>query len=469
MSLINEMLQDLDARKQISEPESVTPDSNAGISPLNSDRWRLAPVLLGFVLAAAMGFFMVQHLGAGVDSPQPRVPIELTQSESAADHKKSDARVNGAKAAGSVTPSVIALETEHAEISANSIAGDVKPKAIVAQGGKTEKINELLREAEIALSENRLSLPRGQSAYDLYQQIIAMDKDNSPALSGLKQIKNRYIALIDNALEEKKVGRAEKLVNRVEGLSLQLEPSELSGYRDQIKTQRQFLVDAKTQPQKATPVTHEEPQLAINKTLASRELAIAREAQQLLARGRGREAVVQLEGFIASNTTTNLSRIVLFDYYLDQTRLSQARALLQPAYAMAASTRVYMQARLAMISSSNAAAIALLEKVKPEPTTTEIYNALLVGLYQKEKAHDKAVPLYASLIETNPSNVTYWLGMGVSRDALGEYQPALNAYNVVITHKHLDESVRRFVKARIQALSSQASSSQDLAEAGVAW
>lgn len=115
-----------------------------------------------------------------------------------------------------------------------------------------------------------------------------------------------------------------------------------------------------------------------------------------------------------------------------------------------------------MLSSGTASAVALLEKQKPKKNIAETYNKLLAGLYQKEKSHSKAVALYTSLIEINPSNITYWLGMGISRDALGEHQPALNAYHVVLAHKNLDTNVRNFVKTRIQALSSQ-----ELAEA--AW
>ena len=460
MSLINDMLQDLDSRKQLQNPDSV---SNVEIAAplLDSARPRTVWIFSGLVLAAAIGFWLAQPLVTGFWLSKPTLPEEPV-------HAVTDKDDAGVKTAVELLP-VPVTNSEKVKENVDNTPVEMIPENIAAV--ETDKhrpqIERLLSTAEVALSNNRLSLPRGLSAYDLYHRVIAIDASNAPAQAGLEKIKTRYVELIDDALAATEFERAAQLVNRVGSLSLTFSSSQLGGYRDRIQEQQLAAQSSTTELNEPASVAADNQEsvdtyLAINKTALSRELALARDAQQLFARGRGREAAAQLETFIANNARADLSRILLFDYYLDQTLISQAREVMEPGQVVDAATLAYMQARLSMMSSGTAPAIALLEKQKPGKNIVEIYNTLLAGLYQKEKSHGKAVVLYASLIEINPSNATYWLGMGVSQDALGEYQRALNAYNVVLAHKNLDANVRNFVETRIQALASQ-----ELAEA--AW
>lgn len=479
MSLINDMLQDLDSRKHLQNTDSVSDaeiaDAEITVAPNDSAAPRAVWIFLGLLLAAFIGFWLVQPLVTGFGFAKPTPPQELVDSVTEKDEDTATTIATTTAIKIPVEPPVAAVDTaqvintENTHESINNIPVEVIAENIVAVAADKHQaqIEKFLSAAEVALNNNRLSLPRGQSAYDLYRRVIAIDANNAQALDGLQKVKTRYAGLIEDALAATEFKRAKQLVNRVENLSLTFRSFQLENYRNRIQEQLLAAQSASAEPSETTSVAvdnqnNADTYLAINKTLVSRELALARETQQLFALGRGTEAAAQLEHFISDNATANLSRILLFDFYLDQTQLSRARKVMEPVHAMDAATLAYMQARLAMMSSGAGSAIALLEKQKPEENIAEIYNTLLAGLYQKEKSHGKAAALYASLIELNPSSVTYWLGMGISRDALGEHQPALNAYNVVLAHKNLDEKVRNFVKTRIQALSSQ-----ELAEA--AW
>lgn len=465
MSLINDMLQDLDSRKQLQNTDSAI-DAEIAAPPNDSARPWMVWVVSGLLLAVFIGFWLVQPL-AGSAPAKPASPDELAQSvtgeDTATDAAATKAPIERLVAAA---PDV---NTENSRESIDSTRAEVIPQTTVAEETDDSRTQTdlLLSAAETALNKNRLSVPRGKSAYDLYHRVIAIDPNNTEALTGLEKIKTRYADLIEEALAAAEFERAAQLVNRIDELSLTFSVSQLDGYRDRIQEQQHAAenrIAKKSEPESlaADNQGSADAYLAINKTTVSRELALAREVQRLFALGRGGEAAKQLENFIASNTKADMSRILLFDYYLGQTQISQAREVMEPEHSLSAATLAYMQAKMAMMSSGAAAAIALLEKQKPEKNITEIYNTLLAGLYQKEKAHGKAVALYASLIEANPSNVTYWLGMGISRDALGEQQHALSAYNVVLAHKNLDANVRNFVTTRIQVLSSR-----ELAEA--AW
>jgi tetratricopeptide (TPR) repeat protein len=58
------------------------------------------------------------------------------------------------------------------------------------------RLNELLRDADQALVENRLTRPDGGGARELYSAVLALDPDNQPARQGLQRVGSR---LLDSA------------------------------------------------------------------------------------------------------------------------------------------------------------------------------------------------------------------------------------------------------------------------------
>lgn len=59
---------------------------------------------------------------------------------------------------------------------------------------ESNNIERLLREAEDAFHADRLTTPRRDSAYLLYQQILLLDPVNQDALNGLARIADRYLS-----------------------------------------------------------------------------------------------------------------------------------------------------------------------------------------------------------------------------------------------------------------------------------
>jgi tetratricopeptide (TPR) repeat protein len=70
------------------------------------------------------------------------------------------------------------------------------------------RIVGLLRGAEAALKENRLQLPKGDNAYEKYQDVLRIDPDNREAKRGLLNVASRYLALSEQALERGDVQKA---------------------------------------------------------------------------------------------------------------------------------------------------------------------------------------------------------------------------------------------------------------------
>ncbi len=61
-------------------------------------------------------------------------------------------------------------------------------------------IADMLYEARNAYEDNRLTQPSGNNAYDRYQQVLNYDPGNEVALSGIRQIAERYVELAEASI-----------------------------------------------------------------------------------------------------------------------------------------------------------------------------------------------------------------------------------------------------------------------------
>ncbi|MBF0285857.1 MAG: SPOR domain-containing protein, partial [Magnetococcales bacterium] len=79
--------------------------------------------------------------------------------------------------------------------------------------------------------------------------------------------------------------------------------------------------------------------------------------------------------------------------------------------------------------------------------------AMLAGLYQRSKEHWKAVDLYEALVRRNTEQGVWWMGLGMSLEAVGQRMEALQAYQKAMESHQISSELRGFIKKRIQGLS----------------
>lgn len=75
-------------------------------------------------------------------------------------------------------------------------------------------LDQLLRLAYKRMDSLRLSYPKGDSAYDYFQEILKLDPDNKAAKAGIRQIVRWYIDKAEQALSENNVKRAKSYISR---------------------------------------------------------------------------------------------------------------------------------------------------------------------------------------------------------------------------------------------------------------
>jgi hypothetical protein len=83
----------------------------------------------------------------------------------------------------------------------------------------TPEIEEHLRLASQALDDYRLMVPREDSAYYHYQQVLQRDPDNAAGLQGLTDIAERYADLAEKELDQFHYPTARRYLQR--GLTVQ--------------------------------------------------------------------------------------------------------------------------------------------------------------------------------------------------------------------------------------------------------
>lgn len=88
------------------------------------------------------------------------------------------------------------------------------PTEVSLKERRQASIERWLKEAEQALSENRLLTPVGDNAHDRYRAVLLLDPENQRAASGLQAVTLRYVALARSAAGRGALGEAESFLRK---------------------------------------------------------------------------------------------------------------------------------------------------------------------------------------------------------------------------------------------------------------
>ena len=98
---------------------------------------------------------------------------------------------------------------------------------------RLNKADRLLELAYQRMDNLRLSLPKGDSAYDYFQQILRIDPDHKAAKAGLRQIVRWYIDKAERAIRDKQILQAKRYIKR--GLAINNKHPHLIELRSRIE------------------------------------------------------------------------------------------------------------------------------------------------------------------------------------------------------------------------------------------
>lgn len=97
----------------------------------------------------------------------------------------------------------------------------------------------------------------------------------------------------------------------------------------------------------------------------------------------------------------------------------------------------------------------ILEAAAPPVKGHLDYHALYAGVLQKKGEHPRAAIVYRNLLQLQPSNGTWWMGLAISLEAMSRKDDAITAYRHALNTPRLSPDSTRFVKDRLDRLNQQ--------------
>jgi tetratricopeptide (TPR) repeat protein len=168
--------------------------------------------------------------------------------------------------------------------------------------------------------------------------------------------------------------------------------------------------------------------------------------------GQIHNAMQMLASILVTFPQYNQAREKLAALYLETGNITAAKYLVntglkrQPDYL----PFTELKARILMQSGNIAAAIELLENSAPPLTKNPEYHAFIAALYQRSGKAKLAANLYKQLINLQPNNGKWWLGLGVALDALGSHEQALEAFANADNAGGLNPELKAYVSTQLR-------------------
>ncbi|MBA5606706.1 tetratricopeptide repeat protein [Duganella sp. FT3S] len=409
MSLINKMLQDLDARG--GKPGAALGQQE--LRPVAMPRKRLLPVLLGVgaVAVVAMGagswygwHYFTSHTVKPRPAPVmvvvPQAPASVPAPAAAAAALPSATNAGDGAASRAAVPPAAAGARDAAAVAAARSPADGS-----AAGGTADR------------AEHAGGDPAGP--------VLTDDMDSAPAPHARKRK--------HDVREAKARAQADR---GNEGL--------VSRHREQARLQ-------------AKPANREAGAASaggVSRDLGPAQLAENRyrRALQDLQEGRNVEALVELQHAVELAPRHEAARQTLVTLLIENHRTDEAIVQLQQALALDA-----RQPDMAMLLSrlqleSGGPALDTLLRTLPYAGDNAEYQGFVAGVLQRAQRHGEAVEHYQAALKLAPQKGVWWMGLGISLQAGKRLPEARAAYTRARAASGMTPELQAFLDRKLEAL-----------------
>ncbi|MBB3121248.1 tetratricopeptide repeat protein [Pseudoduganella violacea] len=168
--------------------------------------------------------------------------------------------------------------------------------------------------------------------------------------------------------------------------------------------------------------------------------------------GRVHDAIARFEQTLANNPRHEAARQTLIGLLIENQRGDEAMQHMQQALALdpAQAQMAMLLARLQM--ERNGPAIDTLQRTLPHAAANADFRAFLAGALQREQRHAEAVEHYQAALRLQAGNSVWWMGLGISLQALKRNAEARTAFNEAKTGGRLSPELQTFVERKLQQL-----------------
>ena len=179
-----------------------------------------------------------------------------------------------------------------------------------------------------------------------------------------------------------------------------------------------------------------------------------RRGSALLQQGRGADAQDAFRDALQFNANHDGARQALLGLLIEAHRNADAERLLQDRLNLGASHPGFAAAlaRLQLDRGDTTAAIETLQRTLPFAAQNADYVALLAAILQRAGRHVEAVEQYHAAVRLAPNAGVWWMGLGISQQALNHVAEAQDAFKRARAGNALTPELQAFVDQRLKQL-----------------
>jgi MSHA biogenesis protein MshN len=179
-----------------------------------------------------------------------------------------------------------------------------------------------------------------------------------------------------------------------------------------------------------------------------------RQGVQAWQAGRQGEAIAALEQALQYDAQHSNARQTLVGWLLELGQRAEAIRRLQEglSHDPAQAGLAMMLARLQVDQGDAAAALKTLQISLPYTVNRADYHAFLAALWQREQKHAQAIEHYRIALRLMPDNGVWWMGLGISHQASGQKSAAREAFQRAAASAALGPELQAFVSERLLQL-----------------
>lgn len=456
MSLVNDMLRDLDARQR-------TPEEGFKAVPANKARRRNVWIWIVLVLALlAVGLWLrtsgLLHNIEALFAPPPAVQPANEQAD--ASPAVAVTKPAAATTVAVPTPTPEPPKVDIAKISwmsGNPNEGTLTFWLAAPTGFSVH--NRTDQQLDIELADTRLA---GELPERIAPLLNGLDIVNSPSGSRFV-LSSEPLVRFDPQLKQ----GPDRLVVRVSRLQPVAVPAvETESTPANAPEAPQAVTDVTPKPVNAEPTappaTPSAAQAAMPKesegpkgewrkahNTAPTDATMVRNARRLLAQGRTNDAIAELQQFVQQQPAAVQSRFLLTQLYLAIENYPAAQA--QFAQAPQNLSWGLLEARALLQQGKGQAAEAVLARFAQQPRSTD-YLELRAAAAQQQQQYAQAAARYIELLELNAAVARWWINLGMVLEQQGQTAKALNAYQTAQKAPDVTEQQRAWLAVQLRRL-----------------
>ncbi len=410
MSVINDMLRDLEKRKA-PEREQIAPVSvSAVIEPQQGmDKGKWALLALSLVCVALLVFTWLLPVG-------------------------SDGQQSGSKLPLSEAGSPPRPAAEQAHIAPSQPISSIEQDHKHGTGGQANKLVTMP------------AAPDTKAANNMPDEVETTDARAIPE----RVIPERAVTLAPSKPDSN---------NRIEGA---LPPADAEALAMQTEPSVQVVLDKQKviEGDKRANATQGKPPAfeakggpsRVELTPEARDAQVAQQATELFLQRKPREAYRLLYEFVTAHEIDRESKAVLASHLLQDGRTAEAGDILLTVSVADDPNLRQIKARWLMATDEHNLALHTLRTRLPALEIFPEYYALLASLYQQQGYPQQAAQTYSKLVEYDRDAADWWAGLAIALDQAERYEDALSAYQAALALAGLNPRLASFADQRVREL-----------------